>query len=94
MNRGGSMASSNCTPHARSLWADDATQGWGNRIGWWLTCAAVAEALGTRVHSSVRGGGPSGGGRNYRFDAVLRCASPLTPPVGLGLGLGLKLGIR
>ena len=75
------MASSNCAPYARSLWADDATQGWGNRIGWWLTCAAVAEALGTRVHSSVRGSGPSGGGRNYRFDDVLRSASPLAPPV-------------
>ena len=59
-------------PHPHPLWATDATQGWGNRLGWWLTVAATAEMLRTEVFSPVHGGNPrSGGGRNYDFRLVL-----------------------
>ena len=58
--------------HPRPLWATDTTQGWGNRLGWWLTVAATAEMLRTEAFSTVHGGNPrSGGGRNYDFRLVL-----------------------
>ena len=38
-------SSSPCAPDARALKVIDNFQGWGNRMGWWLTAAALGEAV-------------------------------------------------
>lgn len=48
----------------------DNFQGWGNRIGWWLTNAALGEALNRTVYTGWHGAPKTAGGRNYDYATV------------------------
>ena len=48
----------------------DNFQGWGNRIGWWLTNAAIGEALNRTVFTGWHGAPKTAGGRNYDYATV------------------------
>ena len=73
---------------SRALRVRDNFQGWGNRVGWWLTASALGRALGRPVVFTGWHGAPKWqGGRNYdyaevrrvvQFPAVLRFIEDLT----------------
>ena len=50
----------------------DNFQGWGNRIGWWLTVCALAESIGSTKLFTGWHGAPKHmfGGRNYDYITV------------------------
>ena len=60
-------------PAGRPLKVLDNFQGWGNRIGWWLTTAALGEALNREaVYTGWHGAPKTAGGRNYDYSEVRR----------------------
>ena len=62
-----------CPPHPTALRVESNTQGIGNRFGWWLTAAALAEALNRpAVYTYWAQGVPRLGGRNYDVSEVRR----------------------
>lgn len=61
-----------CSCSDRPLRVLDNFQGWGNRIGWWLTAAALGEALQRPVVTGWHGAPKTSGGRNYDYYEVRR----------------------
>lgn len=62
-----------CGCSSRPLRVLDNFQGWGNRIGWWLTACALAEALHRpAVITGWHGAPKTMGGRNYDYFTVRR----------------------
>eukprot|EP00966_Prymnesium_polylepis_P135528 3132885-Prymnesium_polylepis.1 len=57
----------------RALKVRDNFQGWGNRIGWWLTASALAQSLDSPALWTGWHGAPKWqGGRNYDYSEVRR----------------------
>ena len=67
-----SIPSSSCPPSPLPLKVLDNFQGLGNRIGWWLTAAALGEALNRPVVSGWHGAPKWHGGRSYDYYEVRR----------------------
>jgi hypothetical protein len=62
-----------CPARPRPLKVLDNFQGWGNRIGWWQTVAALGEALGApAVYTGWHGAPRWHGGRSYDYYEVRR----------------------
>ena len=57
----------------KALRVRDNFQGWGNRVGWWLTASALAKALDRpAVYTGWHGAPKWQGGRNYDYAEVRR----------------------
>ena len=64
-------ATAGCSADPNSLKVVDNFQGWGNRIGWWMSIAALGDALNRpAVYTGWHGAPKWHGGRSYDYHEV------------------------